>query len=133
MLLDNDGLDGAHGWYGVGQRNLEGRMLLDNDGLDDVHGWKGVGQRSLEGSMLLDNDGLDGVHGWDGVGQRSLEGRMLLELCLKNELCVSITWFKREEKWKVTFTLTEHETEIDFMLTKKGTREVLVTCKALPG
>ena len=24
-----DGLHGVHGWYGVGQRNLEGRMLLE--------------------------------------------------------------------------------------------------------
>ena len=24
-----DGCDGAHGWYGVGQRNSEGRMLLE--------------------------------------------------------------------------------------------------------
>ena len=33
-----------------------------------------------------------------GVGQRNLEGRMLLELCLEEELCVSNTWFKREER-----------------------------------
>ena len=25
-----DGLDGVHGRYGVGQRNLEGRMLLES-------------------------------------------------------------------------------------------------------
>ena len=24
-----DGIEGVHGWYGVGQRNLEGRMLLE--------------------------------------------------------------------------------------------------------
>ena len=48
-------------------------------------------------------DGLDGVHGGYDVGQRNLEGRMLLESYLEKELCVSNTWFKREEKRKVTF------------------------------
>ena len=46
---------------------------------------------------------------------------MLLEFCIENE-CVSITWFNREEKRKVTFTLGENETEIDFVLIRKGHR-----------
>ena len=48
-------------------------------------------------------DVFDEVHGECGVGQRNLEGRMLLEFCLVKALCVSNTWFKREEKRKVTF------------------------------
>ena len=55
-------------------------------------------------------DGFDGVHGGYGVGQRNLEGRMLLEFSLKKELHVSNTWFKREEKRKVTFRIGENET-----------------------
>ena len=58
-------------------------------------------------------DSFDGVHGGYGVGQRNLEGRMLLEFCLDKELCASNTWFKREEKRKVTFRMGENETEID--------------------
>ena len=46
-------------------------------------------------------DSFDGVYGGYGVGQRNLEGRMLLEFCLEKQLCVSNTWFKREEKRKV--------------------------------
>ena len=60
--------------------------------------------------------GFDGVHGEYGVGQRNLEGRMLLEFCLEKQLCVSNTWFKREEKRKVTFRIGENETKIDFVL-----------------
>ena len=48
-------------------------------------------------------DGFDGAHGEYGIGQRNLEERMLSEFCLENELCVSNTWYKREEKRKVTF------------------------------
>ena len=46
-------------------------------------------------------DGFDGVHGGFGVGLRNLVGGLLLEVCLKKELCVSITWFIREEKKEV--------------------------------
>ena len=47
-------------------------------------------------------DGFYGVHGGYGVGLRNLEGRLSLEFCLEKELCVLNTWFKREEKRKVT-------------------------------
>ena len=54
-------------------------------------------------------DGLNGVHGKDCVGQRNLEGRMLSECYLEKELCVSNTWFTREEKRKVTIRMGENE------------------------
>ena len=38
---------------------------------------------------------------------------MLLEFCLEKELCVSYTWFKREEKRKVIFRMSEDETDIE--------------------
>ena len=46
---------------------------------------------------------------------------MLLQFCLEKELCVSNTWFKREEKRKVTFRMGENETKIDFVLIKSNT------------
>ena len=60
-----------------------------------------------------------GVHRGYFVGQRNLEGRMLFAFCLEKELCVSNTWFMREEKRKVIFRMGENETEIDFVYTKK--------------
>ena len=62
---------------------------------------------------------VDGFHGGYAIGQWNLEGRMLLEFCLEKELCVSNTWYRREKKRKVTFSMGENETEIDFVLTKK--------------
>ena len=62
---------------------------------------------------------IDGVHGGYGVGQRNLEGRMLLKFCQEKELCVSSTWFKREEKRKVTFRMGENETHKLTVLLKK--------------
>ena len=46
---------------------------------------------------------------------------MLLEFYQEKELCVSNTWFKREERRKVTFRMGKKETEIDFVLMKKNT------------
>ena len=42
--------------------------------------------------------GFYGVHGGIGVGQRNFEGRMLPKFCLKNELCVSNTWFQKRKR-----------------------------------
>ena len=63
--------------------------------------------------------GFDGVNGGSGVCQRNLEERMLLEFSLEKELCVYNTWFKREEKMKVTFRMGENEKKIDFVMIKK--------------
>ena len=43
------------------------------------------------------------------------------------------TWFKREEKRKVTFRMGENETEIDFVLIMKGHRRFEQNVKAIPG
>ena len=52
-------------------------------------------------------DGFCGVHGEYRVCHRNLEGRMLLESCLEKELCLSNTWFKREEKRKMSFPIAK--------------------------
>ena len=57
---------------------------------------------------------------------------MLLEFCLENELCVSNTYFKREEKRMVIFMLGENETEIDCVLMKKRTTSVYAKCELSP-
>ena len=78
-------------------------------------------------------DGFDGVNRGFGVGHRNLEGRMLLEFCQEKELCVSDTWFKREEMRKVTFRMGEDKTEIVFVLIKKEHGRFIQNVKAIPG
>ena len=41
---------------------------------------------------------------------------MLLEFSLEKELCMSNTWYKSEEKRKVTLRMGENERKIDFSL-----------------
>ena len=80
---------------------------------------------NFNGHVCRHINGFHGVHGRYGVGQRSFEGGMLLEFCLEKEICVSSTWFKREEKRKVTFRIGENETVIDFVLIKKEYRRFI--------
>ena len=46
---------------------------------------------------------------------------------------MSNTWFKREEKRKVTFRMGENETEIDFVLIEKEHQRFVQNMKAIPG
>ena len=50
-------------------------------------------------------DGFDGINGGYGVIQRNLERGMLLECGLEKELYVSNTWFRRDERWKVSLRM----------------------------
>ena len=56
---------------------------------------------------------------------------MLLEFCLE-EICVSNTWFKREERRDVTFGLVESGTKMDFLLISKEHRQFLRKVKTIP-
>ena len=57
---------------------------------------------------------------------------MLLEFCLGKELCVSNTWFKREEKRKVAFCrMGENETVVDCMMIKKQHLWLMQNVKAV--
>ena len=78
-------------------------------------------------------EGYEGVHGGNGIGERNVEGKMLLEFCDEKELCVANTWFKKEEKRKMTYSAVGNGTEIDFVLVRKGNRNYLRDVKVIPG
>ena len=62
----------------------------------------------FNGHVGRHNRGFNGVHCGFGVVQRNLDGRMLLEFCVEKKLCVSNTWYNREEKRNVTFRMEEN-------------------------
>ena len=54
-------------------------------------------------------EGYEGVHGGNGLGERNVEGKMFLEFCYEKELSVANTsWFRKEEKRKVTYSAGEN-------------------------
>ena len=64
------------------------------------------------------------MHGGNGIGERNVKGKMLLEFCDEKEFCVANTWFRKEEKRKVTYSAGEIRTEIDFVLVGKGNKNI---------
>ena len=46
---------------------------------------------------------------------------------------MSSTWFRGEEKMKMTFSLGEKETKIDFVLTRNEHSRFLLNVNAIPG
>ena len=74
-------------------------------------------------------DGFEGVHGGNRIGERNLKDRMLLEFCGQKDLCVENTWFKKEEKRKVTYSLGDSKIEIDFFC-KKRRQKVFKICQS---
>ena len=55
------------------------------------------------------------------------------QFCLEKESCVSNTWTKRKEKRKVTFSMGENETDIDFVLIEKEHERFIQNVKAITG
>ena len=76
-------------------------------------------------------DGFEGVHGGNGIGQQNLEGTISLEFCDQKDLCMANTWFKKNEKRRVTFNLGGNETDIDFVLLIKERTKFLKDAKVI--
>ena len=77
-------------------------------------------------------EGFEGVHGGNGIGKRNAEGRRLLEFCDEKQLCVANTWFRKEDKRKITYSVGECETEIDFVLVGRKNRRYIKDVKVIP-
>ena len=76
---------------------------------------------------------FEGIHREYGIGKRNAEGRMLLDFCDQKELCAANTWYKKKDKWKVTYNSGGNDTEIDFVLVGKEKRKYLRDVKVIPG
>ena len=66
-----------------------------------------LGMGDFNGHVGKQSDAYEDVHGGNGIGERNMEGKMLLEFCDEKELCVANTWFRKEEKRKVTYSAGE--------------------------
>ena len=87
----------------------------------------------FNGHIGKEVDGFEGVHRCFGIGKRNLEGKLLLEFCVKKDLCVGNSWFKKKNSRKVTFNGGCSGTEIDFVLMKKRQRKFLMDVRVIGG
>ncbi|XP_047264546.1 craniofacial development protein 2-like [Capsicum annuum] len=76
--------------------------------------------------------GYDDVHGGHGFGVRNIEGVALLDFAQAFGLVVVNLNFPKKEVHLVTFYSSVSKTQIDFLLLKKGDRDIFKDCKVLP-
>ena len=65
-----------------------------------------LGMGDFNGHVGKGIEGYEGVHGENGIAERNVKVKML-EFCDEKELCVADTWFRKQEKKKVTYSAGE--------------------------
>ena len=78
-------------------------------------------------------DGFEGVHGGKGFGIRNNEGERLLEMAEGLDLFVANTSFQKRAQHMITYKSGQHESQIDYLITRKRDRRTIMDCKVIPG
>ncbi|GJW02907.1 leucine--tRNA ligase [Tanacetum coccineum] len=78
-------------------------------------------------------DGFSSVHGGFGYGVRNEEGRTIMEFAAAHDLVVVNSFFKKRDAHLITYHSGDHDTQIDYMLVRRGDLRVCKDCKVFPG
>ena len=78
-------------------------------------------------------NGFESVHGGKGFGIRNNEGERLLEMAEGLDLFVANTNFQKKESHLITYKSGQHESQIDYLITRKRDRRTIMDCKVIPG
>ena len=73
------------------------------------------------------------VHGSQGYGMRNAEGDRMLEFATANDLRVGNTWFKKRDSHLVTFSSGGNQTQIDYILYRRGFSRYVSNVRTFPG
>ncbi|GJY05232.1 leucine--tRNA ligase [Tanacetum coccineum] len=87
----------------------------------------------LNGHIGAIADGFSSVHGGFRYGVRNDEGRTILEFDAAHDLVVVNSFFKKRDAHLITFHSGDHDTQIDYMLVRKGDLRLCKDCKVFPG
>ncbi|GKC01325.1 ubiquinol oxidase, mitochondrial-like protein, partial [Tanacetum coccineum] len=87
----------------------------------------------LNGHIGAEADGFSSVHGGFGYGVRNEEGRTILEFAAAHDLVVVNSFFKKRDAHLITYHSGDHDTQIDYMLVRRGDLRVCKDCKVFPG
>ncbi|GJS10701.1 aminopeptidase M1 [Tanacetum coccineum] len=77
-------------------------------------------------------DGYSGVHGGFGFGARNKEGRAILVFATAHDLVVANSFFKKMDTHLITFQSGSHNTQIDYLLVRRGDLRACKDCRAFP-
>nr|GEX21080.1 hypothetical protein [Tanacetum cinerariifolium] len=87
----------------------------------------------LNGHIGANADGFSSVHGGFGYGVRNEEGRTILEFAAAHDLVVTNSFFKKRDAHLSTFHSRVYDTQIDYMLVRKGDLRLCKDCKVFSG
>nr|GEY38319.1 hypothetical protein [Tanacetum cinerariifolium] len=87
----------------------------------------------LNGHIEVNADGFSSVHGGFGYGVRNEEGRTILEFTAAHDLVVVNSFFKKKDALLIAFHSRVHDTQIDYMLVRKGDLRPCKDCKVFSG
>ncbi|GJS91806.1 retrovirus-related pol polyprotein LINE-1, partial [Tanacetum coccineum] len=87
----------------------------------------------LNGHIGAAADGYAGVHGGFGFGDRNEEGCTILEFATAHDLVVANSFFKKSDAHLITFQSGGHNTQIDYLLVRRGDLKACKDCRAFPG
>ena len=79
-----------------------------------------------------DSNGFEKVHHGKGFGVRNVEGERLLEFALANDLVVENTCFRKRVSNLVTYSSSNHSTQIDYIIFRKSFRKAVNDVKVIP-
>ncbi|GJX12542.1 aminopeptidase M1 [Tanacetum coccineum] len=86
----------------------------------------------LNGHIGSAADRYAGVHGGFGFGARNEEGRAILEFATAHDLVVANSFFKKRDAHLITFQSGSHNTQIDYLLVRRGDLRTCKDCRAFP-
>jgi hypothetical protein len=87
----------------------------------------------LNGHVGSTRVGFDGVHGGFGYGSRNQKGESILNFALAYDLIVANTLFRKRVSHLVTFSSSQHCSQIDFILVRREDTHACLDCKMIPG
>ncbi|XP_022014116.1 craniofacial development protein 2-like [Helianthus annuus] len=87
----------------------------------------------FNGHIGKDSDGFPSVHGGFGFGDRNEPGKDLLEFVVAHDLGILNSFFRKRESHLITFSSGAHNTQVDYILMRRGDRRWWMDCKVIPG
>ena len=72
------------------------------------------------------------VHGSQAYGTRNAESDQMLEFATANDLRVGSTWFKKRDSHLVTYSSGGNQTQIDYILYRRGFSRFVSNVKVIP-
>jgi hypothetical protein len=88
---------------------------------------------NLNGHVGSTRVGFDGVHGGFGYGSRNQEWEGILNFALAYDLIVANALLRKRVSHLVTFSSSQHCSQIDFVLARREDRHACLDCKVISG